>query len=137
VLAARATVSGWAGDSRAVGAGLLVVCARVLSSNDEVFARKCGSPQLADGRPALHQEFWFQESGPVAPASASVPCAPALSERRHIDYRLAVARQFIGTNRFFTENKHTLHMQRPPSLQEPAMPYRCLNTPKYCMAACC
>ena len=88
-----------------------------------VFARKCGSPQLADGRPALHQEI--QESGPPA----SVPCAPALSERRHIDYRLAVARQFIGTSRLFTENKHTLHMQRPPTVQEQAIP--CHAMPKH------
>lgn len=88
-------------EQRALGLGCWsCACARVCCRQmTRVFARKCGSPQLADGRPALHQEF--QESGPVAPASASVPCAPALSERRHIDYSLAIARQFIGTSRFF------------------------------------
>lgn len=106
-------------------------CARVCCRQmTRVFARKCGSPQLADGRPALHQEF--QESGPVAPASASVPCAPALSERRHIDYSLAIARQFIGTSRFFrlqrTSTPFTCSASR---LQEPAIPCHAMPCPKH------
>jgi hypothetical protein len=93
-----------------------------------VFARKCGSPQLADGRPALHQAPRTQcqcsqpaASVPVRRLLANVPC--------HItDYSYTATVPNVDSAAVYwhtpflhrgPHSKHTLHMQRRPTRTRP------------------